>query len=68
MIAKYKQQSRLLALIAPLEDSEASPNRTAHQRLLQLRAFVTIIGLMGLAILLPFSSMKVPPSAIIGLP
>lgn len=67
MIAKHKQQSSLLALIAPLEDSEASPNRIALQRLLQLRAFVTVIGLLGLAILLPFSSIKVPPSAIIGL-
>ena len=35
MIAKHKQQSSLLALIAPLEDSEASPNRIALQRLLQ---------------------------------
>ena len=67
MIAKHKQQSSLLALIAPLEDSEASPNRIALQRLLQLRAFVTVIGLIGLAILLPFSSIEVPPSAIIGL-
>lgn len=67
MIAKHKQQSGLLALIAPLEESETSPNRIALQRLLQLRAFVTVIGLLGLAILLPFSSIKVPPSAIIGL-
>ena len=67
MTAKHKQQSSLLALIAPLEDSEASPNRIALQRLLQLRAFVTVIGLLGLAILLPFSSTEVPPSAIIGL-
>ena len=67
MIAKHKQQSSLLALIAPLEESEASPNRIALQRLLQLRAFVTVIGLLGLAILLPFSSIKVPPNAIIGL-
>jgi len=67
MTAKHKQQSSLLALIAPLEDSEASPNRIALQRLLQLRAFVTVIGLLGLAILLPFSSIEVPPSAIIGL-
>ncbi|MDO7639150.1 MAG: hypothetical protein MUQ61_00635, partial [OM182 bacterium] len=67
MIAKHKQQSGLLALIAPLEESETSPNRIALQRLLQLRAFVTVIGLIGLAILLPFSSIEVPPRAIVGL-
>ena len=67
MIAKHKQQSGLLALIAHLEESETSPNRIALQRLLQLRAFVTVIGLIGLAILLPFSSIEVPPRAIVGL-
>lgn len=66
MVAIHKPQSSLSALMAPLEES-ASPNRVALQRLLQLRAFVTIIGLLGLAILLPFSSIEVPLGVMLGL-
>ena len=66
MVAIHKPQFSLRALMAPLEES-ASPNRVALQRLLQLRAFVTVIGLLGLAILLPFSSIEVPLGVVLGL-
>ena len=55
-----KKTSRLLDLIAPLQANDAPPNRLALQRLMQLRGFVTLIGLLGLAALQPFSGVGVP--------
>ncbi len=57
----------LLRLLAPVQDSDASPNRVGLQRLMLLRGFVTLIGLIGLALLRPFSSIDVPLDAIAGL-
>ena len=59
--------SNLLKLLAPVQDSDAAPNRVGLQRLMLLRGFVTAIGLVGLALLQPFSSIDVPLNAIAGL-
>lgn len=56
--------SNLLKLLAPVQDSDAAPNRVGLQRLMLLRGFVTAIGLVGLALLQPFSSIDVPLNAI----
>ena len=56
--------SNLLRLLAPVQDSDAAPNRVGLQRLMLLRGFVTAIGLIGLALLQPFSSIDVPLNAI----
>lgn len=56
--------SNLLKLLAPVQDSDAAPNRVGLQRLMLLRGFVTAIGLIGLALLQPFSSIDVPLNAI----
>ena len=56
--------SNLLKLLTPVEDSDAAPNRVGLQRLMLLRGFVTAIGLVGLALLQPFSSIDVPLNAI----
>lgn len=56
--------SNLLKLLAPVQDSDAAPNRIGLQRLMLLRGFVTAIGLVGLALLQPFSSIDVPLNAI----
>lgn len=56
--------SNLLRLLAPVQDSDAAPNRVGLQRLMLLRGFVTAIGLVGLALLQPFSSIDVPLNAI----
>ena len=56
--------SNLLKLLAPVQDSDAAPNRVGLQRLILLRGFVTAIGLVGLALLQPFSSIDVPLNAI----
>jgi two-component system sensor histidine kinase RegB len=56
--------SNLLKLLAPVQASDAAPNRVGLQRLMLLRGFVTAIGLIGLALLQPFSSIDVPLNAI----
>ena len=56
--------SNLLKLLAPVQDSDAAPNRVGLLRLMLLRGFVTAIGLIGLALLQPFSSIDVPLNAI----
>lgn len=59
--------STLLRVFAPIQDSDAAPNRVGLQRLMLLRGFVTVIGLLGLALLQPFSSVDLPLNAIAGL-
>lgn len=56
--------SRLVALVAPRSQGDVPQNRTALQRLLQLRAFVTLIGLLGLLLLKAFSNLDLPLVAV----
>ncbi len=62
-----RSSSRLFDFVVPLQENDAAPNRIALQRLMQLRAFVTVVGLLAVALLRPFTDIEIPLIAVSGL-